>query len=159
MREGEGGRGMVGVGGWEGGLSVRETLWITLRVVTSGFKQPARENRHVCAHKCKRALRLASTQAEGGGGWGCSSGLFNVVGVRDARNLPVGEIWQETAVRETITGAPAHGAHTKSRVMTCDCVCKMEGGGGIGKQERGVLQGEKNGNSKNSTMHSRQQNY
>lgn len=107
--------------------------------MTSGFKQPACENKHVCAHKCERALRLASTKEDGVEG----SSVVNVVGVRDARNLPVGEIWQETAVRETITGAPAHGAHTKSRVMTC---VKWRGWG-IGKQERGVLQCEKNGNS------------
>lgn len=86
----------------------------------------------MCAHKCKRALHYGlQVRSRRGGGWGWwgSSGLFNVVGVRDARNLPVGEIWQETAVRETIMGVPAHGAHTRSRVMTCDCVCKMEGGG------------------------------
>lgn len=92
--------------------------------MTSGFQQPARENRHVCAHKCERALWLEST----GGG----SSVVNVVGLRDARNLPVGEIWQETAVREPITGLHVHGAHMISRVMMCDCVCKMEGVGEAG---------------------------
>lgn len=79
-----------------------------------------------CAHtnaSVHYGLQVRTRRGLGG------SSAVNVVGVRDARNLPVGEIWQETAVRETITGTPAHGAHTKSREMTCDCVCKMEGVG------------------------------